>query len=114
RAVATIANDDPSSFVASWTKPSVWDTGYVMNVTVRNNGPTPVEGWTLEFDLDGDITNLWDGVIVSRVGNRYTVRNESWNRTILANDGEVTFGFVADPAVAGGFPRNLKLNGVTI
>jgi hypothetical protein len=115
RAVATIANDDPSSaFLASWTKPNDWGTGFVMNVTVRNNGPTPVEGWTLEFDLDATITSLWDGVIVSRVGNRYTVRNESWNPTIAAGGGEVTFGLVADPAAAGAFPTNLRLNGVAI
>ena len=85
-----------------------------MYLTIRNNGATAVNGWTLEFDLDATITSLWDGVIVSRVGNRYTVRNESWNPVIAAGGGEVTFGFVADPAAAGAFPKNLKLNGVAI
>jgi hypothetical protein len=113
QATATILNDD-STFVVSSTKSSDWGTGFVMEVKIHNNSSTPVNGWTLEFDLDADITNLWDGVIVSRVGTRYTVRNESWNPTIAANGGEVTFGFVANTTIPSAIPRNLKLNGMAV
>lgn len=113
QATATIANDD-SNFVITSTKTSDWGSGFVMEVRIRNNSATSINGWTLEFDLDADITNLWDGVIVSRVGSRYTVRNEYWNPTIAANGGEVTFGFVANTTVAAAFPRNMKLNGMTV
>lgn len=115
QATATIADDDRAGAVAvTWVKREVWASGFTMDVTIKNNGPTAVAGWTLEFDLDGEIANLWSGVIVSRVGNRYTVRNESWNGSVAANGGTVGFGFVADPAAAGAVPLNLVFNGVPV
>jgi hypothetical protein len=115
QATGTIVNDDqPLNVTASWDKPNDWGSGFVMNIHLRNNGATAINGWTLEFDLDADITNLWDGVIVSRSGSKYTVRAEAWNPTIAANGGEVSFGFVANTSVAGAAPRNFKLNGVPL
>lgn len=114
QATATIVNDDRAGFAAvSWTKPNDWGTGFVMEVKIRNTGTTPINGWVLEFDLDADITNLWNGVIVSRVGKRYTVRAAAWNQVIPAG-GEVGFGFVANNTVPNPVPRNLTLNGVPL
>ncbi|MFO0875831.1 MAG: glycoside hydrolase family 44 protein [Gemmataceae bacterium] len=115
RASGTIVNDDSAlSAAVSWSKSSDWGTGFVMEIRIRNNGSSAINGWILEFDLDADITNIWDGVLVTRVGKRYTVRAEAWNPLIAANGGEVSFGFVANTSVANAAPGNYKLNGVTL
>jgi hypothetical protein len=106
----TIINDDlpPVSTPVTFTKRNDWGTGFIMDVKIKNTGTTPINGWTIEFDLDADIVNLWNGVIVSRAGNRYVVQMESWNGTI-APGGEVNFGFQATGS--GRTPTNIKLNG---
>jgi len=39
-----------------------------MDVKIKNNSATAMNGWRIEFDLAADITNIWNGVIVSHVG----------------------------------------------
>lgn len=115
RAIGTIVNDDYSiRATVSWNKRDDWGTGFVMDLRIRNQGTTALNGWMLEFELEADITNLWNGVIVSRTGNKYTVRAESWNQILAANGGEVEFGFVANTSVGNAEPRNLRLNGVPV
>jgi aryl-phospho-beta-D-glucosidase BglC (GH1 family)/ribosomal protein L35AE/L33A len=109
----TITDNDqpPTASAVTFTTRSDWGAGYTSDVKIKNTGTTPINGWTIEFDLDADITNLWSGVIVSRVGNHYVVKMESWNGTI-APGGEVTFGFQATGT--GRVPTNVKLNGVAV
>lgn len=101
----------PVSSAVTFTPRSVWGTGFVADITIRNTGTTAMNGWTLEFDLAANITNLWSGVIVSRVGNRYVIRNESYNGTIPPG-GSITFGFQAAGLLVA--PFNFKLNGLPI
>jgi len=86
-----------------------WAGGFTAEIKIKNGSAAAIDGWTLEFDLDAEITNLWNGVIVSRTGRRYVVRNASWNAAIAAG-GEAAFGFQASAATAG-LPANLVLNG---
>jgi len=64
----------------------------VGEITITNHGARPVRDWEIAFDHPEEITRLWGGTVVSRVGNRYTVRAESRNREI-APEGSVTVGF---------------------
>jgi aryl-phospho-beta-D-glucosidase BglC (GH1 family) len=89
-----------------------WSGGFTVDVKLENGSAAAIDGWTLEFDLDAEITNLWNGVIVSRTGRRYVVRNASWNASIPAG-AQVAFGFQA-AAVSAGLPTNLVLNGKTL
>ena len=73
---------------------SAWDAGFVGSIAVTNANPTPMNGWIVEFDAPFAITNLWNGEIVSHVGNHYVVRNAGWNGAVAAN-GSVSFGFQA-------------------
>ncbi|MEI7687950.1 MAG: cellulose binding domain-containing protein, partial [Planctomycetota bacterium] len=95
----------------TFTPKSSWNGGFVADVTIRNTSTTAMNGWTLEFDLAADITNLWSGTIVSRVGNHYVIRAASWNATIPPG-GSITFGFQAAGLLAP--PLNFKLNGATV
>jgi hypothetical protein len=86
-----------------------WQGGSTADVKIRNGTAAAIDGWTLEFDLEAEITNLWNGLIVSHVGRRYVVRNAPWNATIAAG-AEITFGFQGSAATAS-LPSNLVLNG---
>jgi hypothetical protein len=66
----------------------------------------------MEFDMKANIVNIWNAVIVSRVGTRYVIRNASWNGTIAAG-AEISFGFQAD-GIAGEVPSNKKVNGLVV
>jgi cellulose 1,4-beta-cellobiosidase len=89
-----------------------WGSGFLGNVTITNNGSSPVNGWMLQFDFPGNqqITNLWNG-IYSQSGTAVTVNSAGWNSTISAN-GSISFGFQA--AYSGGNqpPATFMLNGV--
>ena len=108
-ALATITNDDTALATSNITYQSVndWGTGLTGQITVRNPGSTAISNWSVSFDLPGNITSIWSGKILSRVGNRYTVGPESWNGTIPAG-GSVAFGFNASPG--GIVATNLVLN----
>jgi cellulase/cellobiase CelA1 len=65
-----------------------------MDVKVKNVSQTATGTWRFSFELDATIVNIWNAVIVSRVGNVYTVESAAWNGA-LAPGAETTFGFQA-------------------
>lgn len=78
----------------SFAVTSDWGSGMNGEIVVRNTGTAAVTGWKVSFDFPAQITSLWNGTIVSRVGNRYTVAATAWNGTIPAG-GSVSIGFGA-------------------
>ncbi|HEY1065301.1 MAG TPA: Calx-beta domain-containing protein, partial [Pirellulales bacterium] len=116
RGTATIPDDDvsaPTPTAVAFDVADDWGSGFVAGMTIQNGGATAISGWTLEFTFDREITGIWGAEIVSRVGNRYVVRNLSWNAQI-APGGSVNFGFqgVTGNIVAG--PTDIVLNGQPI
>jgi len=109
----TINNDDQPTTGATvaFTHRDDWGAGFVMDVKITNTTSTTTNGWTLEFDLDADIVNLWNGVIVSRTGNRYVIQSASWNGKIPPG-GSISLGFQASGS--GRTPTNVKLNGTSV
>ena len=91
-----------------------WTGNIAATVTIRNQGTTPINGWTLEFDLDATLTsgNLWGAEIVSVSGSRYRLKSASYTATIPAA-GTVSFSFNA-----GGLPTvqmsNKVFNGLPV
>jgi hypothetical protein len=90
-----------------------WGSGFTGYITLTNTGNTAINGWTLEFNFDGTITDIWDAQIVSHVGTHYVVQNVSWDVTITPSQ-SVDFGFNADWGNAWSGPSNYVLNGVSI
>ena len=76
------------------------------------NGSNALTEWTLEFDLDAEIVNVWNGVLVSHTGKRYVIRNAAWNGTLSAG-GQVTFGLQAN-GLGSSLPSNLVWNGTAL
>ncbi len=96
----------------TYAQSNAWSTGFTGDVTIQNTGSTTINGWTLQFDLDAVITNIWNASVVSRVGSRYTITAASWNAAI-APGLVIAFGFQAD-GVAGETPRNRLFNGLVV
>jgi aryl-phospho-beta-D-glucosidase BglC (GH1 family) len=101
-----------SNAVIVITDTNDWEAGFIGSLTVTNLGTTSVGPWTVTFDLNETITNIWDAAIVSHVGTRYTISGLSWDDAIAAG-ASVSFGFQAD----GGnpiLPGTATLNGATL
>ncbi len=69
-----------------------WSTGFVGSMAITNTGDRAANGWTVGFDAPFDITNIWNGTLISRDGDRYTVSAPDW-ASRLAPGETVTFGF---------------------
>ncbi len=71
-----------------------WGSGYVADVEITNNGTSPISGWTVEFDLGVTLTNFWNATNGSKIGDRFTFTDASWNAAIAAGE-TVAFGIQA-------------------
>ncbi len=90
-----------------------WGAGFNAAATLVFQGSGTLENWTLVFDYPHTITQIWNAEIVSRKGNRYTIRNAPWNGRLQAG-GRVDFGFLASPGNPTSKPAKVRLNGQSI
>ncbi|HBB33561.1 MAG TPA: hypothetical protein DC064_17615 [Cyanobacteria bacterium UBA9273] len=98
------------TFAVNFAVVNDWQSGFTGSISIANNGTSNLNGWTLEFEAPFEITNIWNAQIVSRQGNRYTIRNLSWNSTIGAGQ-TLSFGFNASPGNVTSQPSGYVLNG---
>jgi aryl-phospho-beta-D-glucosidase BglC (GH1 family) len=85
-------SDDPTSDVtATTTVVNEWGTGGQLTITVTNNGSTATDGWSVEVDIPGTITNIWSGV--GSGSGTVTISNADWNGVIPAG-GSVEVGVI--------------------
>lgn len=118
-AMAAENNDEPTPSPTPDTDGSVaydmandWGSGATINVTIRNNSPAAISGWTLAWTFPGDqeISNLWNGGY-TQDGTSVSVTDASYNGTIAANGGTVTFGFNLTYSGGNAMPADFMLNG---
>jgi endoglucanase len=76
---------------------SNWGSGYTGTVSVKNTGTDPAYSWQVEIDTADQIVNVWNGTILSHVGNAYVIGNASWNANV-AGGAAASFGFQASHA----------------
>jgi hypothetical protein len=107
------ANGGGLSATAAFQDVDDWGSGFTGYITLTNTGNTAINGWTLQFDFTGNITDIWDAQIVSHVGNHYVIQNADWDATIAPGQ-SVDFGFNADWGNPQTGPSNYVLNGVSI
>jgi len=100
-------------YTTSFKVDSSWNSGFTGSISLVNANPSAMNGWVVEFDAPFEITNLWNGEIVSRIGNHYVVRNASWNGSVAPN-GTVTFGFQANSTGPVPQPAGYIVNGTAI
>ena len=115
QATATILDDDqvvaPPGF--TYQTNSDWGSGFTGEIELTNNGETAWSEWTVEFDWDRQIDDIWNAVLVRREGNRHVIRNEYWNGQVPVG-GSISFGFLGSPGNVEVEPWNVLVNGVPI
>lgn len=90
-----------------------WGSGATVSITIKNNGTTAINNWTLTWDFNGNqkITNLWNGTY-TQSGTRVTVKNNEYNGVIAPNGGSVSFGFNLSYSGSNPKPVSFTLNGI--
>ncbi|HWH01046.1 MAG TPA: cellulose binding domain-containing protein [Pilimelia sp.] len=88
-----------------------WAGGFSASVTLRNNTPALVDGWTLtwNFVAGQQIGTVWDAVRLPEQSPS-GVRNARWNAQ-LAPGATVTFGFIGSWSGGNPPPTAFALNG---
>jgi hypothetical protein len=107
---ASAAND----FSVEYVVQNDWGSGATVNVTITNNSSSAINGWTLGWTFSGNqkITNIWNASYIQN-GTAVTVTNQSYNSTIQANGGRVSFGFNLTYSGTNSKPTSFTLNGST-
>ena len=71
-----------------------WGTGFQSTITITNNGSTPINGWTVNWQYSKNkITNSWNATLTGT--NPYSASALSWNSSIQPGQ-SVNFGFQGD------------------
>jgi endo-1,4-beta-xylanase len=89
---------------ATFSNASDWGAGFTGAVTVKNNGSSAINGWTVKMTFPGNqtVTNLWNGSY-TQSGNTVTVKNASYNGTV-GGGASTSFGFNANYSGSNGAP----------
>ncbi len=86
-----------------------WNGGYNANVRLENTRNATIENWMLGFSFQGDLTNIWNGVISEHDDSEYVIKNAGWNQDLEAGK-YIEFG-ISGSGDFTGFPKNYQLLG---
>ena len=111
-ALATIVDDDapPAQTEVVFTVTDDWGAGFTGAIVILNDTGVELTDWTLEFDFEGSLNDIWNAEIVSHVGSHYVIRGASWN-SVLGAGSSVSFGFTATRPNSTVEPTNYVLGG---
>jgi cellulase/cellobiase CelA1 len=90
-----------------------WGSGFVASVDVTNNGPNPIDGWTLDFNWPTGLQQEaggWNGTW-SQSGTSVRVTNADFNASLAASGGTTNIGFVGNYSGPNILPAAFTLNG---
>ncbi len=74
-----------------------WGTGIEGSIDITNLSDYPIEAWTLSFDTNFEIGNLWNGRVLENNGTSYTIAAEEWTNPVQPNS-TMSVGFVGTKA----------------
>ncbi len=110
--LASILLTAVTTFATTFSFTNQWPGGGQGLFRITNDTAQNIQGWTLEFDWNAEITSAWNGTIQSHVGNHYIIINAPYNATI-APGAYVEVGCAANFAVAGVLPTAITVNGIS-
>jgi cellulase/cellobiase CelA1 len=104
-----------SQYSVQYSIASQWNTGYNISVTVVNKSGSPVNNWTISWQLAHGETfaNYWNAQC-SISGSTITCSNLSYNGTLGANGGSQNFGAQFNSAGGSTTPTSFTVNGVVV
>ncbi len=75
-----------------------WGSGFQGDMTIVNKTDHALPAWTLDFELDNEISSVYSARLVSRTGKRYSLDGApfTWNSAIAPRS-TVKFGFIGSP-----------------
>jgi hypothetical protein len=104
-----------SSCAVTYAVTQGWSSGFVVNVSITDTGPNPVNGWTLAFTFPAGTESVsssnWNANW-SETGPNVIATNVDWDGYLAPNSGNsVSIGFVANQSGAYPSPASITLNG---
>jgi enterochelin esterase-like enzyme len=104
------ASTNPAGCSVSYSQ-NDWGSGATVSITIKNNGSSTINGWTLGWTFPGNqkITNMWNATY-TQSGAAVTAKNAAYNSAIPAK-GSVTFGFNLSYSGSNAKPADFTLNG---
>ncbi|WP_203819793.1 cellulose binding domain-containing protein, partial [Paractinoplanes ferrugineus] len=86
-----------------------WTGGFQADVSIRNTGTTPIDGWNLRWNFtDGQqISQAWNAT-VTQTGDQVTATNAAWNAAV-APGATVSLGFLGTATGANTSPASFTL-----
>ena len=99
----------PSSIPVAFTVTNDWGSGFQASMKITNNTTAALNNWTLEFDWNRNITQIWDGVIVSHIGNHYVIQGASYDASIAPGT-SISFGLLGNPGNVTDKPTNIVVH----
>jgi hypothetical protein len=70
-----------------------WDSGFCLYVTLTNISEESVDGWSVQLNIDGTLTDVWNAEYSGDSG-QVTFTNVGWN-SVIAPQASVEFGLCA-------------------
>ena len=106
--------DVKSGYDVDFNVTSDWYTGFQAEIAITNTSAEPIEAWTLDFDSNFDINNIWNAKLLSSEEQSYVTANQLWTTPI--NPGaSASFGFTADKsATENACAENFTLTAVVV
>ncbi|MGD9170414.1 MAG: PKD domain-containing protein, partial [Candidatus Thiodiazotropha sp.] len=81
---------------ASIIKKGDWGTGFQGEGVITNDTSDRIGIWSITFDADFTIDQIWHAEIVAHTGNTYVIKAAGWNKAIDPGS-TVRFGFIGSP-----------------
>lgn len=95
-------------FETSFDITSDWGSGYNACVTITNISDHDLNDWTLSFNCDEEIGNLWNGIMISHENGNYVIQNAKYNHSIKPGE-SVTVEFIVPNRMTENEPSDFKL-----
>ena len=112
--VVTVPQVMPSGCHIGYTIITQWNPGFLVALSIDNEGSTPITGWTLTWTFgDGQtVTQLWNGA-ETQSGANVTVRDLGYNANIPPGGSYKDAGFLATwNNATNSVPTGFALNGM--
>ncbi|MGW8362678.1 glycoside hydrolase family 9 protein [Streptomyces wedmorensis] len=103
--------EPPTACAVTYTVNNVWNTGFTATVTVKNTGPTAVDGWQLAWAYPGGqrVTSAWNATVTQN-GTTVSARDAAWNKA-LPPGATTSFGVQGTHSGTNPSPTTFTLNG---